>query len=105
MLDSLNKERALKKASKGKGKAVVNNSKSSTSASTSVFSDIPMRPLPLPTSESSNNSGGIRAGFAPINKGFAPISGIKQMDKLTPVSVIKRKPTGEASGAPVSKKV
>lgn len=115
---------AKSNAAKGKGKASAPMSASaSTSTKSTVFNDIPMRPLPVnestsgPSSvngasrESTPAASTPRAGFAPV-RSFAPTFTTTNEDaspvgkeKLhIPLQVAKRKATTEADGSPAHKR-
>lgn len=99
MLDSLNKERLLNK------KKVKASSSKTPGTSTSLFSDIPMRSLPLPANESGSTPP-VRAGFAPV-RGFSSATdagGSGSANLFAVPMSVKRKPVAEAHGAPGSKK-
>lgn len=103
-------DKRLKKGDKGKGKA---SDKRSTSAAPAMFSDIPMRALPLPAGESTSRNGSpaVRAGFAPIGS-FSPLPSAappaapeEPKEKfILPTSIVKRKAAAEAEGSPASKR-
>ncbi|KAK4053274.1 hypothetical protein OIO90_004048 [Microbotryomycetes sp. JL221] len=138
-LENLSKSNGDKNA-KGKGKGPVRNGRehsasaaASGPASTTVFNDIPMRPIPLgspgaargdsPAAEASP-APARRAGFRPV--GFAPIgqssngagpgsaspasradspaSGVAGESRLEIPLQVKRKAVGEAMGAPERKR-
>lgn len=110
MLDNLKKETASNKSkAKGKGKAVDTKRENATaSSSTAVFSDIPMRPLPLPAGESRSGSPAIRGGFAPV-RSFSPAVGSGESSTMptekfaiVPIAV-KRKRTEDGGGLPGKK--
>lgn len=122
-----------KKDAKGKGKATANGrtngagagrETSASASSSTVFNDIPMRPLPLdaaggtgPAGDGRDRSGSPavpRSGFAPV-RGFAPAtaddsstangrSASPSVEKLAIPLQVKRKAVGEATGAPAKKK-
>lgn len=106
-------DKRLKKGDKGKGKASTSASdkpSGTSSAAPAVFSDIPMRPLPLPSSEggSATASPGPRAGFAPV-RSFSPAVMEREerevaKEKFVIPTSVKRKAAADGEGSPASKK-
>ncbi|GAA5911488.1 U4/U6-U5 snRNP complex subunit SNU66 [Sporobolomyces salmoneus] len=107
-----------KNTGKGKGKATAPNG--GHSGNTPVFDDIPMRPLPLPSSSrdlsatpepstsSAASTAAQRKGFAPV-RSFSPATdnggGGESAPKFAPISVaVKRKATEQGEGSPASKR-
>ena len=91
--------------SKGKGKAKAASSTGTTS--TTVFSDIPMRTLPLPASEDRRSgSPAVRSGFAPLQSFSAASSGPSsngndsQSEKFIIPVAVKRKAAGDPGALP-----
>lgn len=87
-----------------KAQAKVVDKGSNGTASTTVFSDIPMRALPLPTSER-NGSPTVRAGFAPVQS-FSTTNGSSTAQDeragekfIIPVSVKRARPMEGSSAA------
>ncbi|GAA5977595.1 hypothetical protein JCM11641_006872 [Rhodosporidiobolus odoratus] len=131
--DTLGNVSKLDKNLKGKGKPIVapppssRNNRTSPPGTSTVINDIPMRPLPLPSSASvsastSNGrelsgtpepgSAGMRkAGFAPVNRSFSPAetmmeaSGSREMggNRFAAIAM-KRRADGEGEGSPASKR-
>ncbi|KAL8292629.1 hypothetical protein RQP46_001241 [Phenoliferia psychrophenolica] len=101
-------DKRLKKGDKGKGKPE-KHARATSSSAPAVFSDIPMRPLPLPDSDSRGSSPAVRPGFAPIGS-FSPLPSAssastsmaepaEQKEKfILPTSIVKRKAAEEAGG-------
>ena len=96
-------DKRLKKGDKGKGKP--EKHARSASSAPAVFSDIPMRPLPLPDSGSRGGSPAVKSGFAPIGT-FSPLPSASASTETTepkerfilPTSIVKRKAAEEAGG-------
>ncbi|GAA5916417.1 hypothetical protein JCM8208_000912 [Rhodotorula glutinis] len=119
--DTLGGVSRIEKAARGKGKPVVSPGPSARNGNgagpSSVFSDIPMRSLPLPEASGSRGASGtpeptVRRGFAPV-RSFSPATGgAEQGEGGTPgpsggakLSIsVKRKAGDEGEGSPASKR-
>ncbi|GAA5943917.1 hypothetical protein JCM3775_002277 [Rhodotorula graminis] len=120
--DTLGGVSRIEKAARGKGKPVVSPGPSARNGNgggpSSVFSDIPMRSLPLPEASGSRGASGtpeptVRRGFAPV-RSFSPATGGADQGEGggTPgpsggakLSIsVKRKAGDEGEGSPASKR-
>lgn len=117
--DTLGGVSRIEKTARGKGKPVVSPGPSARNGASpaSVFSDIPMRSLPLPEASGSRGASGTpeptaRRGFAPV-RSFSPATGgAEQGEGATPgpsggakLSIsVKRKAGDEGEGSPASKR-
>ncbi|KAM0752196.1 SART-1 protein [Meredithblackwellia eburnea MCA 4105] len=113
-------DKHLKKGDKGKGKDKSDKTHGLSSGTGTVFSDIPMRSLPLPSdvdspSTSRLGSPAIRSGFAPVG-GFSPLNAsssasgtdtpgeAEKKERFVIQAGGKRKAGGEPEGSPASKR-